>query len=294
MFVTFLTFIVNFVVVTWILLWTQTVYPFKFPELLQFMQWADISYNIGNTSMIVATVILMVPFMLSHTRLMQYVLVKTLGCRTPSADERQYLEQIVKFLCQRSGESPNKYHLYVKRDDTLNAFAVGRDNICVHTGLLNVMNAPQVAAIVAHEMGHIQNNDTIYGVGCGAIAWAGNGVVQLYVTFIRILSIFASLPIIGWLIAIIILFVNLQLWVMQFFLNLPLQLINMFSSRQNEYAADRYACEIGLGRELYEGLSILMKFSGESKMGFFSNLMSTHPATPKRLARIQEYLNGTV
>ena len=86
-------------------------------------------------------------------------------------------------------------------------------------------------------------------------------------------------------------------------MQLPLHLITMFSSRQDEFEADQYACKIGLGAELYNGLLYITQ--GEAQMGFAARilsshpatkqrleLLSSHPATKQRLERIEKYVNA--
>ena len=46
-------------------------------------------------------------------------------------------------------------------------------------------------------------------------------------------------------------FLQIGSWVLTY----PLILFNRYCARQDEYAADDYACHIGLGPELYEGLA---------------------------------------
>lgn len=70
----------------------------------------------------------------------------------------------------------------------------------------------------------------------------------------------------------------------------PVDFIVLFFFRRDEYNADRYACELGLSTEIYEGLSIITR--DDWKLGFFDSLWSTHPAAKKRLARIQKYIEN--
>ncbi|HET7301884.1 MAG TPA: M48 family metalloprotease [Candidatus Saccharimonadales bacterium] len=53
--------------------------------------------------------------------------------------------------------------VYIIEDDAPNAFATGRDPkhavICATTGLLDMMNDSELEAVMAHEMGHVQNYD---------------------------------------------------------------------------------------------------------------------------------------
>lgn len=55
--------------------------------------------------------------------------------------------------------------VYVVFDPAPNAFATGRDEksaaICATTGLLALLNREETQGVVAHEMAHIRNNDTL-------------------------------------------------------------------------------------------------------------------------------------
>lgn len=292
MIVTLLTFIVNFIIVSIILCTVQLVYPFHSPEITYILNYIHKPVTIESVSMLCSIIILGLSFLLAHTPPMQFLLLKTMGCRKPNNEEKSYLESIISILCQRTGKSPSDYHLYVKDDDRLNAFALGHNNICVFTSLLYNFTASEVAGILAHEMGHIAHHDTSYGLGIAGISWAGNMIVRVYVFGLRLLSILAIIPIIGWVIALVSWLIQIQLYIIQILLNLPLNLISLFNGRQQEYAADRYACEIGLGRDLYAALSKIMNYTGERKSGFFSSFYDTHPATTKRLKRIAEFYNN--
>lgn len=56
--------------------------------------------------------------------------------------------------------------IYIIPDPRPNAFATGRDpqhaSVAVTAGLLSRLNRDEVQAVVAHEMGHIQNRDVLY------------------------------------------------------------------------------------------------------------------------------------
>ncbi|MGL4758118.1 MAG: M48 family metallopeptidase [Patescibacteria group bacterium] len=55
--------------------------------------------------------------------------------------------------------------LYVSPDPSMNAFACGRGpgraSICVNQGLLNTLNKPELEGVLAHEISHIKNKDTL-------------------------------------------------------------------------------------------------------------------------------------
>ncbi len=72
--------------------------------------------------------------------------------------------------------------LYIIHDDQPNAFATGRNPqnaaVAVNTGLLNMLSREEVAGVIAHELAHIKNRDTlimtITATLAGAISMVGN------------------------------------------------------------------------------------------------------------------------
>lgn len=65
--------------------------------------------------------------------------------------------------------------VYVIEDPSPNAFATGRDKknavVAVTTGLLSIMNKPELEGVIAHEMSHIGNRDML--VATVAVVLAG-------------------------------------------------------------------------------------------------------------------------
>ncbi|HEV2767926.1 MAG TPA: M48 family metallopeptidase [Acidimicrobiales bacterium] len=81
------------------------------------------------------------------------------------ADEVQHarLHNLVEGLCIAGGLP--KPRLYVIEDDAPNAFATGRDPrhaaVAVTTGLLRKLNRVELEGVLAHELSHIKNYDTL-------------------------------------------------------------------------------------------------------------------------------------
>ena len=68
-----------------------------------------------------------------------------------------------------------KVELKVAEVEIPNAFAVGnifRRVIVVHRGLLRVLDREEVRAVLAHELGHIVNRDSAYGIATSFIPYA--------------------------------------------------------------------------------------------------------------------------
>jgi heat shock protein HtpX len=88
--------------------------------------------------------------------------------------EAPQLYDMTERLAQRAGLPMPK--LYVIHEDQPNAFATGRSPergvVAVNTGLLDLMNEREVAGVVAHELAHIKNRDTLIMAVTATIAGA--------------------------------------------------------------------------------------------------------------------------
>jgi heat shock protein HtpX len=77
--------------------------------------------------------------------------------------EHRELHNVVTEMALASGCRMPK--VYVTYDPAPNAIATGRDQesaaICVTTGLLTLLGREETQGVVAHEMAHIKNNDTL-------------------------------------------------------------------------------------------------------------------------------------
>ncbi len=78
------------------------------------------------------------------------------------SDERE-LHRLVENLCIGSGLPKPK--VYIIEDGSMNAFATGRDpehaSIAVTRGLMNRLERRELEGVVAHELSHIGNRDTL-------------------------------------------------------------------------------------------------------------------------------------
>ena len=85
--------------------------------------------------------------------------------RAKPASESDYAQyhNIIDGLCIAAGMP--KPRLYVVQDDAPNAFATGRNPehaaIAVTTGLLAKMNRNELEGVLAHELSHVKNRDTL-------------------------------------------------------------------------------------------------------------------------------------
>ncbi|MHB2267722.1 zinc metalloprotease HtpX [Aliihoeflea sp. PC F10.4] len=213
-------------------------------------------------------------------------------------DERSAPEYygMVRDLAQRAGLPMPK--VYLIREDQPNAFATGRNPqnaaVAATTGLLDRLTYEEVAGVMAHELAHVQNRDTLIMTLTATIA----GAISMLANFALFFRGNNNNPlgIIGVLIAMIV-------------APFAAMLVQMAISRTREYSADRRGAEIcgnpewlasALGKissaaprirndeaernPATAHMFIINPLSGEK----MDNLFSTHPATQNRIAALMK------
>ncbi len=193
--------------------------------------------------------------------------------------------------------------VYIINDPAPNAFATGRDPkhaiVAATTGILDVMNDRELEAVMAHEMGHVQNYDirvTMIAFGLvSAIGFLSDMALRMFFWGGNRDSDSRNVnPII---IAVGVVLIILA--------PIMAALIQMAISRQREYLAD--ATSAMTTRDSEGMISALKKLetagrpmqkqssttshlflNNPLKPGFFANLFSTHPPLEERIARLKE------
>ncbi|HZG37683.1 MAG TPA: M48 family metalloprotease, partial [Nodosilinea sp.] len=156
---------------------------------------------------------------------------------TPREDAPELFERLEK-LCDRAGiPTPT---LYVVPSESPNAFATGRDPnhaaIALTKGIIDLLPDDELDAVIAHELTHVRNRDTltqaVAGTLAGSLTFLGRILTlgALYFPVSRIGGRRGSNPI-----AILFLLVIAPL---------AAGLLRMAISRTREYAADAGAAEI--------------------------------------------------
>lgn len=96
------------------------------------------------------------------------------GAREVSQYEAPRLYRMVAYLAQRARLPMPR--VYLIESEAPNAFATGRDPqhgaVAVTTGLLQLLSDDEVAAVIAHELGHIRNRDTLISTIAATFAGA--------------------------------------------------------------------------------------------------------------------------
>lgn len=216
-----------------------------------------------------------------------------------SPAEAPSLYQMVERLCERANLPIPA--IYIVPTPAANAFATGRDPqhaaICVTEGILNLLSEEELEGVLAHELTHVVNRDTLTQTVAATIAGAisflaqlasyglwfatpsrdeRNGTNPLGILLTALLAPFAA------------------------------TVVQLAISRTREFAADAGSAKLTgnpralasalqrleanarqlpmTGNPAFEPLLIMNSFSGE----FLSSLFSSHPSTE---ARIRQLLN---
>lgn len=274
----------------------QLVYPFSWDWFIKPLHLAD-KLDVYIVLSIALPIIVAIGLFLPPFSWLAHLLQ---GERKPSAEEAEYIEPLLEELCTRSGVSRNTLTLRMRTDEDINAFASGINHITIHTGALSGLDKRHLLGVLAHELGHLRNRDTIYLTITYAMDRLGQLILNLVILLNGALNILALIPIVNIVIRIIQIVLLVMIAAVEYVLRLPKWITYYFDSRRREYAADAYAVSIGLGRELREGLVALglateqigMLETGElydrESTGFFSRLFITHPKMIKRIQRIDE------
>jgi len=222
--------------------------------------------------------------------------LKMNGAMPVSREEAPQLYQIVERLAERAKIPVPS--IYVIPTDAANAFATGRDtnhaSVAVTEGIMRLLDWNELEGVLAHELSHVKNGDILITSIAAVLAsvitmvahygmyWGSGrddrdrGVNPLFAIVLMILAPFAAM------------------------------LIQMAISRSREYEADASGARLcGKPLELAEALQDIEDMSRRAPMqanpafsslyiikpdpmSTITKLMSTHPPTADRIARLKQ------
>lgn len=296
MIITVLTFFANVFIIGSIVYMYQVLFgPIHHPILIEIMNVFHMRINLENISYAVAGTAVLFVAALAQIPWFHRITMWLDGGRRPIGQEIEILQMIQKDMQNHTGIDMSQFDWFIKNDDSINAFALGHNRICINTGTIMALPYDELLGIVAHEMGHIHHKDSAYGFSRFYMNYLGQMCIRVYELFARLILWiqYLRLPVITFIVQIFYLLVTLQILFMQWVIKVPLIITDLFTGRRAEYRADKYAYEIGLGTELHNALVTLRNYTAESsESGLMSKLYSTHPATEKRIERLRQYVEG--
>lgn len=213
-----------------------------------------------------------------------------------SATEAPGLYAMVQRLCDR-GNLPMPA-IYIVPSPAANAFATGRDPehaaVAVTEGILNMLSEDELEGVIAHELTHIANRDTLTQAVAATIAGAISFLAQMVsysLWFPTSRNDNRGANPLGLILTV-------------FLAPIAATVIQLAISRTREFAADAGSARLtgnpralaqalqrleSMARQLpmtgnpaFEPLLIMNSFSGQ----FLSNLFSSHPSTEARVEQL--------
>jgi heat shock protein HtpX len=209
------------------------------------------------------------------------------------------LHALVAGLVQRAGMPMPK--VYVVDTPNPNAFATGRNPenaaVAATTGLMSMLDRDEIEGVMAHELAHVNNRDTLIMTMVATIA----GAISMLGNFALFFGGRDNEGRSNALVAIVAMVVA----------PFAAMIVQMAISRTREYGADKVGAEIsGKPQAL---ASALAKIAGPATAipnpaseqnpaaaqlyivpTHLSDMFSTHPATEKRIAALQAMAPGEV
>lgn len=231
--------------------------------------------------------------------------LKMYGAMEVTPDNTQFRNyySMVKELAQNAGLPMPK--VYVINESQPNAFATGRNPenaaVAATTGIMQILNERELRGVMAHELAHVKNRDTLISTISATVAGAISSIAQFGMMFGGGHNANGERN------------VNPMLGILMMFLApLAASLIQMAISRAREFEADRMGADISrdpkslasalqkihhyahqIPNETAEAhpetgqMMIINPLSGGSLRGLFS----THPQTEDRIAKLMALAN---
>jgi heat shock protein HtpX len=227
------------------------------------------------------------------------------GAQEVTPQEAPDLHRLVAALAQRANLPMPK--VYMVESEAPNAFATGRDPqhgaVAVTTGILRLLDRDELAGVLAHELGHIKNRDTLISAVAATVA----GAITMLANMAQWALLFGggssdeeeggAGSMVGGLFLLII-------------APIAATLIQLAISRTREFGADTAAARLsGNPIALASALRKLETWSTRAPMsvnpatahlyivnplhgGAVATLFSTHPPIAQRIARLEQLALG--
>lgn len=231
------------------------------------------------------------------------IALKMAGAREVSVEEAPGLHRLVDELAREAGLP--KPRVALVESDAPNAFATGRSPsrglVAVTTGIMQILDRRELAAVIAHELGHIKNRDVLVSTIAATFA----GAITMIANIAQWSLIFGGFggsddeeegggigDLVGGLLMI-------------FLAPIAATIIQLAISRAREFGADRTGAHVSGDPEALA--SALVKLEASSRRiplpvnpaaahlfivkpltgASLASLFSTHPSTEARVARLR-------
>jgi len=198
-------------------------------------------------------------------------------------EETEYLKPIISdvvwkmLLCNKNPQKEyNRVDLCIIDKLDVNACAIGRTTIAITKGAINAFDEEQLKGVIAHELAHINNGDTVASM----FLLVASGYFFLFTSLLKLVILLyekisnqkKNKSVIR---TVLTFFIFIFQGLMQFVLSIE--------SRKRERQADEWAYKKGFGEGLISALYLLEKMSLGDYRNFKQKLTASHPRTTARI-----------
>ncbi|TXC94544.1 M48 family metalloprotease [Streptomyces sp. ISID311] len=230
-----------------------------------------------------------------------------LGLRYPTLQERDRLAPVWKEVTARAGVEGRTYELWIEDSEALNAYAAAGHIVGVTRFSLDHLPSGQLAAVLAHELGHHTGGhawSSLLGYWYalpGRLAWWALRSVAHFAVLVTSRISVAATGLLVLLFGIPLVFLTFSVW----YIVVPILIAPYLLAavgRRAELRADQHAAALGFAPMLSEVLTTM--HTGEKAAeaaalraghsarppGLLMQLLSTHPDYHTRLRHLEPYL----
>jgi heat shock protein HtpX len=208
-------------------------------------------------------------------------------------EERDYLmpifTEVMNTIPQEKvkGKKPKEIELYIIDKLDVNAYALGNSTIAVTKGAMKAFDEEQLKGIIAHEVAHIRNYDTVANM----FLLVASGYFYLFVLLFQFIIMATDKTALAvknksanYFGAVIKTIFKVFVFVFSFLVQITLAI----ERRKREYRADKLAYEWGFGEELISALYLLEKINLGDYRDLKQKLTASHPRTTARIGRLED------
>jgi len=185
-----------------------------------------------------------------------------------------------------------KIDLFIIDKLAVNACAIGKHTIAVTKGAIEFFTEDELKAIIAHEIAHIINFDTVARL----FLTIGNGFFTIILLTLKVCRyviewfqyiLEASKPLKA--------VVSVVGFIMEGILTVIMLLIQMavsVNSRKNELRADKFVHDLGYGEEMIDALYLLEKFNLGDDSTNIQKMIADHPRISLRIEKLETLIEN--
>lgn len=270
-----------------------------FIGLITAIGWV-VSYFMGNTSVTWWVLVGALIYAIIQYFAAGALVVAMTGAKEIQKSDNPRLYRIVENLSITLGAPMPK--VYIIDDPAPNAFATGRNPehaiVAATTGILDIMDDRELTAVMAHEMGHVQN----YDIRVSMMAFGLVSSIALLSDIVMRVLFFGGDRREGGGSNPIVLIVGLVIAILA---PIIATIVQMAVSRQREYLADATGAmtvqdseamaralekleQYGRPMQKQSSATAQLFISNPLRPGFFARLFSSHPPLEDRVKRLRE------